>query len=220
MTLWKDKILQKVNIKHLSFVLPIIKRDNALFLITLTALLFYCCGQPEIKNSDNPPINTSNRVQNNIEDIRIDSVRNAVLHRNSETIAVFAEKDFFNNLRGVDREYKENNYSTLKNILHKHHISIYDLYIELSSGYATVKQEARRRYIEIRPDGNERITNNYYDFIKHGNNSIELNFQEKYGISNRLFVCIKNNYCSCVGDHSDKYCNGKKCKLIYGEYWD
>ena len=126
---------------------------------------------------------------------------------------IAAEKDFYKSLKGFDRDFHENNFERLQEVLSKHKISPYELYLELSEINNKSKQEAIKKAISTGLQERK-----FTDFIKLIKDNYVSEFQSKYGIDNRLYLCFKNNYCSCLGENSYKYCVDRNCTLPNADY--
>jgi len=199
----------------------------------LFGLLFGACGQTNSDNSTSSegPVKMTRQAIKPHEEITADSIaslKQDSLNRINEAeqkeklkIAIsFAEKDFFNSLKGIDRDFGENNFSKFSKILKQHKTAVYDLYLELVEMKKISYSKAKSCCTEKRANGNERILHNYYDVLKREIAEGENKFITKYGCDNRLLQCFENNYCSCLGDNSDKYCSGRQPILPNGEFWN
>ena len=203
------------------------------FYIILVGLLFTACGQ---NNSDKttstladnnvaePQIKTKKEmIADSIESIKQDSIKKvyeAEQHKKLMTAIKFAENDFFSSIKAVDRDFGENNLQRLSKILKQHKKTVYDIYVELTEIRKKAVSVARANGIEIRANGQERILSNYYFYLDKEMTAGENKFQNKYNFDNRLLLCFRNNYCSCLGDNSDKYCSGRQPIFPNGEFWN
>lgn len=198
----------------------------------LIGCFFAACGEPNSKSSKfsdvavtetKQSIKTNEKiVADSIASLKQDSlikIKKADQEEKLNTAIRFAEKDFFSSLKGVDRDFSENNFSAFSKILKQHKRTVFDLYLELVEIKKKAYSKAKTCCTETRANGSERILNNYYDVLKQELADGENKFQAKYGFDNRLMLCFENNYCSCLGDNSDKYCLSGQAILPNAEYW-
>lgn len=146
---------------------------------------------------------------------RQDSVSNVEEKERLEKAVSMAEKDLFSSLRSVDKDFGERNYSKIKALLKKNNTTPYQLYKELTEIFKTAKKKAISRAL-----GAGLKERRYTDFISKIEDEEVLGFQAKYKMDDRLYICFRNNYCSCLGENSESYCEGNKCLLPNGEYWE
>jgi hypothetical protein len=209
------------------------KNLTTIFNGLLFGLLFGACGQTNSDNSTSSKVAVTEKRQaiKTQEEITADSI--ALLKQDSlnrifeaeqqeklKTAIKFAEKDFFSSLKGIDRDFGENNFSKFSRILKQHRTTAYDLYLELTEMKKKAYSKAKSCCTETRANGNERILHNYFDVLKREIADGENKFKIKYGCDNRLLQCFENNYCSCLGDNSDKYCSGRQPIFPNGEFWN
>jgi hypothetical protein len=124
------------------------------------------------------------------------------------------QNDLFNSIHDFDRENGLNTLSKLKNILSYFKVSCFDLYIELTE----IRRKSKKEAI-VKATANGQMERNYVHYIARIEDGYIAEFLIKYGMNNQVYICFKNNYCSCYGDNFVKYCNGRKCDLINSEYW-
>lgn len=193
-----------------------------IFSITLTTFLLLSCGQnstDSVSQQDKSQTQTydtaktadTKKLETQTAEPKVDT---AYLN-----LVKLVDKEFFQNLKDIDRDFGENNFSRFAKILKKHKTTVYDLYLELSEIKKNAVSVARANGVEIRANGKERILSNYYYYLEKEITAGKNNFQSKYGFDNRLLQCFENNYCFCYDRKEAAYCNGGDCKLINGEFW-
>lgn len=196
---------------------------NGLLLIIIISI--NSCGQPTVENkSENKPVERIYKVDtlaqqkaDSIAKVRQDSIskiEEKAEKKKYEKAIALAEKDFYTSIKAVDKDYGENNYTKLKAILKKHKTTPYELYTELTLLFKKAKESATDKATSS--GLRERM---YTDFISKIEDKYIADFQSKYNMDSRLYLCFKNNYCSCLGDNSDSYCAGNQSLLPNGEYW-
>jgi len=196
---------------------------NGLLLIII--IFINSCRQPTVENkSENKPLERIYKVDtlaqqktDSIAKVRQDSIskiEEKAEKKKYEKAIALAEKDFYTSIKAVDKDYGENNYTKLKAILKKHKTTPYELYTELTSLFKKAKESATDKATSS--GLRERM---YTDFINKIEDKYIADFQSKYNMDRRLYLCFKNNYCSCVGDNSDSYCAENQSLLPNGEYW-
>ena len=198
--------------------------------LTLIILILTACNNSDnsISSTDEVSQTKKNKtkeqlIADSISDLKQDSLNKIAEAKEREKLklaAKFAEKDFFSSLKGVDRDFGENNFSKISKVLTRHKTTIYDLYLELSEMKKQAYSKAKACCTERRANGGERILHNYYDVLKREIADGENRFMTKYDFDNRLLLCFENNYCSCLGDNSDKYCSGRQSILPNAEFWN
>lgn len=154
------------------------------------------------------------------QQIKQDKISDAEKKKKLNLAIRFAEKDFFTSLKAVDRDYGENNFSKIYNTLKRHKRTSYEIYLELTEIRKRAVSVARVDGVEMGANGRERILHNYYSILERELKAKESEFKGKYGFDNRLLLCFRNNYCSCLGDNSDKYCSGRKPIFQNAEFWN
>lgn len=188
-----------------------------------TRLLTYClftlillcssCGQAPKENSIKEA------------EVTIDTNRhsNSTINENDSSykaLIIKVEQTFFDNIKTIDKEGRENNFLKFREILTKHNKTIYDLYLELSEIKKNAELISRAKGVEITSQGKERITENYYLSYRKEILAGKDAFQSKYGFDNRLLQCFEMNYCFCYTGKQDENCDSiGNCKLVNGEFW-
>jgi len=190
------------------------EKKHLLILVIMFGSLVSCIKLPSNKatgqEKTNPQVDSTEIIASQEKERINDSIKEAELKEITDLI----EKDFFNDIKGVDREYGESNYPKFQKILKKHKASSFDLYLELTNIFKTSKEEAIQKAVNSGMQERK-----YVEFIDKIREPKVEKFKQKYEIDNRLYVCFVNNYCSCVGDNSDKYCPKVKEVLPNYEYW-
>ena len=197
-------------------------RNLKIFSVILTTFLLLSCGQNSTNNvNQQDKSNTTTYDTTKIADTKKIEPQTAEPKVDTAylNLVKFVDKEFSQNLKDIDKDFGENNFSRFTKILKKHKTTVYDLYLELSEIKKNAVSVARANGVEIRADGKERILNTYYYYLKKEITSGKNNFQSKYGFDNRLLQCFENNYCFCYEWKEAVYCNGGDCKLINGEFW-
>jgi len=197
------------------------------FLLCLNIIAYSCFNSNS--NTDNNNISDLKLIkEDSIKKVQEDSIAQIKKKQNDsienlkkiedekkyQKIIQIAESDFFKSLKAIDKDFGENNYSKLKQILQKHKKSPYDLYIELTEIFIKSKDEAVQIAIS---SGLKELK--YVNFIGEIKDRYINEFQQKYGIDNRLYMCFKNNYCLCYKSVNNEYCNNGEITLKNGEYW-
>lgn len=157
-------------------------------------------------------------IADSIELARADSLRqqNKLQQKQKLELAIInAEKDFFKSLKAVDKDFYERNYSKMQRLLKKHDASPYSLYLELTEIFKKSQKEAKQKAVS-----HGLRESKYTSYIGKIEDGYVKEFQAKYGMDNRLYICFKHNYCSCLGQNSDKYCSGGEVILPNAEFWD
>lgn len=203
------------------------KLDYAVYYGLLLIIFYFInsCRQPAIENkSENKSLELINKVDSlgklkvdSIVKVRQDSIskiEEKTEKKKYEKAIALAEKDFYTSIKSVDREYGENNYIKIKAIFKKHKTTPYELYTELTLLFKKAKKIATDKATSS--GLNKRM---YTDFISKIEGQYIADFQSKYNMDSRLYLCFKNNYCSCLGDNSIIYCAGNESLLPNGEYW-
>lgn len=130
------------------------------------------------------------------------------------TLIKNVEQDFFNSLKGVDRDYGWTCYKRFNKLLKSHKISVYDLYLEHTEFQLTTKQ---RSIQEARSHGMKdlKYIDWYSKYIK-----VEIkNFKIKYDMDDQLYQVFRNNYNFCYDGCGKPYCNNDISILQNGEIW-
>lgn len=197
----------------------------------IIGLLIISCNQPNtLKEAVNSTQN--NQEKSNLEVFKTadDSINKNYAHLNQDSINKIyeaekirknrlaikaAEKDFFKSLKNADKDFHENNYIEMEKVFKKNNIKPYELYIELTEIFKKSKAESIKKAISSGMQERK-----CYDFIGKIKENYVSQFQNKYGISNRLYVCFTSNYCNCYGGNSNKYCFGKKPIFPNSEFWN
>jgi hypothetical protein len=156
-------------------------------------------------------VSTKNETDKTTLAIKVDSAQLELIQ--------YVEKEFFRNLKDIDKDFGENNFAKFTTILKRHKTTVFDLYIELSEIKKEAVSVARANGIEVKANGKERVLSNYYYLLEKEIATGKSSFQKKYGFDNRLLQCFENNYCFCYDRKRDVYCSGSDCKLINGEFW-
>ena len=204
---------------------------NLSTILIFTILLLAGCNNSDNSNSLSDEIReTKNESKTKVQLLAdsiltskqdsLNKIEEAKENEKQRLASKFAEKDFFSNLKEIDRDFGENNFSKFTKILNRHKTSVYILYLELSEIKRQAYLKAKTCCTEIRSNGVERTLHNYFDVLKKEIEYGENNFMIKYNLDNRLLQCFKNNYSSCYGDNSEKYCFDKKSILPNAEFWN
>lgn len=180
-------------------------------ILFLLILFIYGCNNPE-KN-----IQVENQ-QTDTSTSEVDTILEVVNTDNPELIKI-VENIFFKNIKQYDLENGTNRHSQFKELLKKHQIHPYDLYLQLTEIHKMAEEEARKEGVEIKANGRERITEKYYIVLRSIKDSKIPEFQEKYNLTNTLLHQFQNNYCFCYSGKNANYCKNGNCLLINGQYW-
>jgi hypothetical protein len=184
-------------------------------------VMLVSCEQDQGGNTINKTIKVNNTSKHLVDTITHSTQNTLDTDSAYKQLVIIVEKDFWTNLKTIDKEIGENSSSKFHQILKKNDKKIYDLYLELSEIKKNAVLVARARGIEIRSDGRERITEHYIPSLQKELLKGTEAFQNKYNLDNRLLQFLQNNYCFCYKGKEETYCNDEgKCKLINGDYWE
>jgi len=177
--------------------------------VALSSFFHYSCIKAGRNSKDQ-----NNEIPSKEDSVKINHENDSIEKVRVNNMIPLVERDFLASLKSVDRDYGENNTSKFKKILKKNNTTVYELYTELVDIFKKSKEEA------IQKATNSGLQERkYVDFIDQIEKKYVNEFQAKYDMDDRLYVCFINNYCSCQGYNAEIYCNGEKCELPNGEYF-
>ncbi len=126
----------------------------------------------------------------------------------------FIDIDFYTSVKNIDSEFNENNLSIITKKVKNKNITLFDLYLEITNFNKNAYNEA---VFIARQNGLQ--DRRYVDFVSEIKENYKYTFMKKYDLDQNLYMIFTNNYCSCLGKNSNKYCNELKGNLPNYEYW-